>query len=776
MIGALYFGEYLSAGLSTYTPDNFSMVGYLGGAVPSILANSVTVSLSATGQSTAAFTEIDTRPIPFTPFRLGVGSLAPANLVFNGEIQVSAQTYAAGSLVTQWPVTAIDSSAQFNRHLVFASFTNVAADVAAKALLAAYAPDFTGIHIPSGLAAITLSWTGETLDTVFAAIAQAIGGYYYRDLSYDVHLFVTETPAMTPDTLDANNATLLRDQPFNWSADTSQTRNRALGIGASTSVLGAGLSTVVSPATPTSAAIVASAVVLPGDTVVPLQDVSMFSATGGKALIGSNIVSYGSKTQANPSTMLAPVIGLTGSLTLGSHQISYTFVTGAGESLPAPLSPAFVAQVYTPQTPPNAPALATSSGYNFDPAGPGTTPGATYVFRAQCIASFGAYSTWSAASAGIVALPSINNPAIIAPISVDITGLSLDPFIAQIQLFVSVNGGAFNPAGFYNGGAGGPGTDIPITYAGSTGGLAYSGPISKSIQTASFALPIGPAGTTARKVYMTPVANPTQLQLQQTVGDNTTALASASTADASLGANAPVTDTSGLVLNAVTTTSGSTAVGATVMNLVSGTNFVSTGGWVVVAGNTIRYTGRTTNQLTGIPSSGVGSVLAAIPSGTQVTNTVALTGIPASGTGSIATAIPSGASCALFSQRDNLTSQALVAAIEGLNATGIQSDGIYEIKITDSSQTTQAGLDALCDADLLLYASALGVITVTYTTLDTKSYPGRPVTINMFGLVGTFIIQAVSIAVTDNVRPFYTCTASSVRYTLDDLLRHVVLH
>ena len=113
-----------------------------------------------------------------------------------------------------------------------------------------------------------------------------------------------------------------------------------------------------------------------------------------------------------------------------------------------------------------------------------------------------------------------------------------------------------------------------------------------------------------------------------------------------------------------------------------------------------------------------------------------------------------------------------------MNAKGIASDGIYEVKITDASQVTQAALDALCDADLALYASSLGIITITFSSLDRKLYVGRPITVNLpsLGLSGTFVIQTVNVTFFDNGQlPIFVCTASSVRYSLQDLLKHLVM-
>jgi hypothetical protein len=767
MFGSIYFGEYYTAGLAAYVQHNYDLVSFLGGVTPALAVGKTSVSQSLTGQSNASFSVRDVRPVPFTPFRLGIGSLEPSRLIFNGEILDSLQTFDESNLI-RWDASAVDSSMQFNRHLVFASFTNVAADVAAKALLAAFAPDFSGA-IQTGLATITLAWQGETLDNCFATLAQAIGGYYYRDLSYAVHLFITETPAMTPDALDGNNKTLLLVPPIKWDANVSQTRNRGIGIGAGVAL---------------------AAAVAPGETIIPVVSSSLFNSSG-TVLIGSQRVTYGGKTAGGGGSLVGPGVSPSSApslaaaagsgLGIGWYGYAVVDVTAAGKTLPGPGGTVATLAAVVINPPSDTPA-AQQSIYG-QTGGHQLTNGATYTYGYTFNTIYGETSM-SAPSAGIVAGPTFGINFLPQYTGLN-QGTSLHG-ITSVNYYRSVNGGTYRRWTTQSGSYGSPVYDLYLSDADIAGNPAPPGsngganiPAFQQVTVTGIAL--GASPTTSREVYRTAVqatqaaALTAQLKLLTTLANNTsTGPYTDSTADGSLGANVPVGDTSGIAQAA-----GQVNAGSTSLLLAGAGPFSSSGGWALSGIASIRYTGITGNTLTGIPASGNGSILTTLPYGSQVLPAPSLTGVPASGPGSVTqtTIDPNTAVVAnawLYSQRDNLTSQALVAAIEGVNPQGVASDGIYEMKISDNLQTTQAGLDALVDADLFLYASSLGVITVTYETLDSKSFPGRPVAVNMAWLVGTFIIQTVTIVLGEpGIPPVYQVTASSVRYTLQDVLKHL---
>jgi hypothetical protein len=305
----------------------------------------------------------------------------------------------------------------------------------------------------------------------------------------------------------------------------------------------------------------------------------------------------------------------------------------------------------------------------------------------------------------------------------------------------------------------------------------------------------GASPTTSRKVYRT-ATGASQLKLLTTLADNTTTTFADSTADSALGANAPTGDTS-----ALTQVSGQVLAGATSMQTSSAGPFsASTGGWATAGSQTFRYTGVSGNTLIGIPPSGPGAIVATVNYGSQVVAAPALTGI--NSFNGVNLALAKGSSVNIWVQRDDTTAQAALGLLER-DENGNPSDGIREYVISDE-RSTEATMIARCDADLAIFSRP--VVTATYYTRDSKTKSGRTASISLPGFGGTAILTAVfdplvfdpavflavdsapftvyttftiqSVAITVdavNANPLYHVTASSVAFTLNDLLRRVAL-
>jgi len=303
-------------------------------------------------------------------------------------------------------------------------------------------------------------------------------------------------------------------------------------------------------------------------------------------------------------------------------------------------------------------------------------------------------------------------------------------------------------------------------------------------QVAVSAIAVGPGAVTNRKVYRTAV-NASQLKLLTTIANNTATTYTDTAADGTLGANAPTTDTSGLV-----TTSGQVAAGSTSLVTASAAPFSTAGGWAVTGYQYIRYTGVSGNTLTGIPATGAGAIVTTIPYGNQIAPVPALTGV----TG-LTAAMEKGASINIWVQRDDVSAQTALAGLER-NPDGSGTDGIREYLIVDERRN-EASLATLCDADLESFAHP--IISVQYSTFDPKSKAGTTVDIDLaiqgpfnpavfnaavfntgmaFGYAGSYLIQDVTITI-DRAplpgRPRYVVHASSQRFTFTDLLRRVLL-
>lgn len=239
-------------------------------------------------------------------------------------------------------------------------------------------------------------------------------------------------------------------------------------------------------------------------------------------------------------------------------------------------------------------------------------------------------------------------------------------------------------------------------------------------------------------------------------------------------ANPPSTSTAGIDEMFGSTTSGSTAVGATTITVVERGHFNSNGGVAVVTVNgtpfPILYTGKSssygTGSLTGVPASGFGSVLFTIATGTAIQNVSCLKGV----SGNVYP-IYAGDPVAISVQRDDTTAQTNLAALEG-------GDGIHEHVIQDGSLLSVTACNTRGDADLAIFKAALG--TIRYHTRDVKSKTGKTVTVNLpspQSISGTFKISRVIIDQVDlaagRMAPRFQVEATNSRYSLEDLLRQL---
>lgn len=267
---------------------------------------------------------------------------------------------------------------------------------------------------------------------------------------------------------------------------------------------------------------------------------------------------------------------------------------------------------------------------------------------------------------------------------------------------------------------------------------------------------VGPSGTTQRKVYRT-VAGGSQLKLQQTIANNTaTAGTTDSTPDASLGANAPLSDTSGL-----TQSTGQVNTGASTIP-VAGPGAFPEAGWAILGSQAVRYTGKTDTSLTGVPTSGPGSLGATVNYGSTIAAAPQLTGIPSGGDGSLTHGITKGATVHLRVTRDDTLAQAIVAAAEG------DGDGVHEHIVIDHS-LSENGAIARALSELAAFKTTL--VEAEWETTDLNARPGRTQAIALAGSdpvnEALMIVQADVIFEAPNAAPYILprrrCMASSVK-------------
>jgi hypothetical protein len=250
-------------------------------------------------------------------------------------------------------------------------------------------------------------------------------------------------------------------------------------------------------------------------------------------------------------------------------------------------------------------------------------------------------------------------------------------------------------------------------------------------------------------------------------------------ADATLGANAPLSDTSGVV-GATTQT---VAPGATTIPVTDTIPFTNdggaAGGWARIGDLAIRYTGIGSAALTGIPTAGIGSLTAAVRHGAVVLVHPRLVGIPAAGTGAILEAIRKGDTVTLrFEIQDDLAVAVMAERLKIPGQAPVHEDGIIEEVFSDS----RFGITELsAHARAKLIDRKDPHKTVKFETRDDSIQVGRLVSINISSppIAGTFRIQAITfseIAISGGlarVRPLRSVTASTRLYTFANLLRQL---
>lgn len=296
------------------------------------------------------------------------------------------------------------------------------------------------------------------------------------------------------------------------------------------------------------------------------------------------------------------------------------------------------------------------------------------------------------------------------------------------------------------------GVNVPVANTATANRVSVSG------------IPIGGTGVTQRKLYRT-ATGASQLKLLTTIADNTTTTYADSTADASLGANAPGSDASGLAQP-----EGQVAPGSTSIVVANTSAFRAAGGRAVIGNGqqVIRYTGVAATSLTGIPASGAGAITAAIAYNSTITAAPMLIGIPASGDGAILHDIVKGDAVNVSVQVDDVPAQAALALLLGYG------DGIREGHIKDERLGAE---ECAARGQALLDQKSEAAAVLTYACRDLITDVGKTITVSLTGntaINDAFLIQRVVIDdFQPNVYPTFKAYASTDRFDFEDLLRQI---
>lgn len=183
-------------------------------------------------------------------------------------------------------------------------------------------------------------------------------------------------------------------------------------------------------------------------------------------------------------------------------------------------------------------------------------------------------------------------------------------------------------------------------------------------------------------------------------------------------------------------------------------------GWLIIGSTVVRYDYSGSAFL--VPTSGVGAIVSDVKYGDKIVVASALTGVSG-----LTAALAQGDQLSVWVQRDDAAAQAEIGAIDG-------TDGVYEYPVTEDLDV--ASLIVRCDAELSLFSRP--IVTAVYGTRDMRTEAGKTIAISLPDFFeGSLLIQAVSIngigvrAPGSTLAPFYAVTASSVRFTLEELLQ-----
>jgi hypothetical protein len=702
-------------------------------------------------------------PTPGQAIVITLGSKNSLTRWFGGVVLSTNEAYLVdnpANLVYQ--VNGIDYHWQLANKLAIRRYTGWTAGAVIRDLVATFAEGFTTANVAAALDTLILdeiTFTNTAVPDAISQVCDRIGAYWYADYFKDVHAFLTETQYATPPALTPAHPTL-REVTAN--RDLSQIVTRAIVEGG-----GAAATTELAP----------------GGTLIPVETPAWYQAAGGFVVSGPQRIVYtglqtgGAGTLVGPGLTPAAAPGLAlqvgAGLSVGAYQYAYTFVTASGETLPSPagaITTLGTTPIRDPVTPiTNIDQVDWPTNSTGNPPYVGETVYYTWSMSTATNVNDLTKETWIAPqSAGIVVQSSIPYPGRARTISFYIPGYT--DYQTGVNTYHLWRYRSGNPQwlliGKFSVGGGAPIAPlIQDVFADSAQGLVSGGNAVNpaQCQVVLSGIAVGPSGTTARKLYRTTVGG-AQLKLLATLADNTTTAYTDTLADASLGANAPASDTSGLQMPSGTVPAGSTTL------RVAGTSAFLAGGGYAVIGNgeqVIRYTGVAGGALTGIPASGAGSITASVAYNSTVTAAPMLTGIPASGAGAILYPIKEGDDVNLLVQVDDAQAQADLAAL--LGGSGVKESYIQDRRLGFTEATARG--------KALLASRRTVLLTLAYSVRDPNTRSGRTVHVDLpapFLLTVDLKIQDVTIGPfwpTPGLAPLMKVTASSNFYSLADLLR-----
>jgi hypothetical protein len=295
-------------------------------------------------------------------------TLGDGTVLFGGQIDTVEEFYEGGRRTNRaWHVGCTDYTRLANRRKVRIRYALQSASTMAIDVVTRFTDGFTTNAIQSGLPAIAIEFTDETVVGALTRMADRIGGYCYIDYNKDVHLFITESTA-TPDPITESRAGSSTARALRATLDARQRRTRVYVEGGGSTAQNA---------------------VPAGSTSIPVIDATWYNGSGGTVVSGPQRIPYAGKGIAGgPTALTATAVTTPGNLGRGPYSYKYAFVTSGTEG---PLSP--VSNIPSPESmtvaapttaitvaaagqsvpAPTAPITATPTGGVAGPSGPIST-------------------------------------------------------------------------------------------------------------------------------------------------------------------------------------------------------------------------------------------------------------------------------------------------------------------------------------------------------------------------------------------------------------------
>jgi hypothetical protein len=301
--------------------------GHVGAGV-GILAESLTKADAINNTPvTLQFTARGWIPVEGADVVITLGSRNNQGRLFGGTILSTRHRYVGDDPIARnmlYDVSCIDYTWALDRRKVSGNYTNASVAAIVASLMVSAPSGYTTRVDPDIGAEILdqITFTEQGLSSAFAQLAKRVGGDVLCDFSKVVHLFFDNTALAPPTIVNAVHPSLANIQ---FTRDLSQVATRVLGSFGGSNALEQ---------------------LAPGAALLPVETAAWYLTAGGVVLVGQQRVTYGGLVVGGGGSLVGPGASPTGKpnatllpgggVDVGSHDYAVTYKTATGESVPGP--------------------------------------------------------------------------------------------------------------------------------------------------------------------------------------------------------------------------------------------------------------------------------------------------------------------------------------------------------------------------------------------------------------------------------------------------------